>query len=251
MISRAAIGKRIKELRNQNGYSQAYVAQQLFISQAAYSLIESGQNGIVTEHIIKLSKIYKVTTDFILTGNTHLVSVTPENGFVPFIKAEAHAGFLKYYNRESPSFDCDWYRIPGFPPEGDQKLFEVEGKSMLPTILPGEVIICQKQPQIRNVLDGSVVLVITNNEILIKRLYFEKGSDYLLLESDNSQLREGQHRLKFQDVNELMLIKGKITSLLGPQNDRSSHEKINALEKASELLKNELNVMKEKLHSIQ
>src|SRR5690554_248833 len=95
MNHRFAIGKRLKELRKKNKFSQSFVAQNLFISQAAYSLIENSQNGIVADHVIGLSKLYEVTTDFILKGDRMLVRVSPSEGFVPYIKAKAHAGYIK------------------------------------------------------------------------------------------------------------------------------------------------------------
>jgi transcriptional regulator with XRE-family HTH domain len=63
MHQRLGIGNRLKELRKKNKFSQQFVAENLFISQAAYSLIENSQNGIVSEHVVGLSNLYEVTTD--------------------------------------------------------------------------------------------------------------------------------------------------------------------------------------------
>ncbi|WP_432264646.1 helix-turn-helix domain-containing protein [Autumnicola musiva] len=62
------IAQRIKKLRCQSRYSQQYVADKLFIGQAAYSLLENGQNCIALDHIIRLSRIYRKTTDFLILG---------------------------------------------------------------------------------------------------------------------------------------------------------------------------------------
>ncbi len=69
MNKRVEIGKRLKELRKSKKFSQQFVAENLYISQAAYSLIENSQNGIIVEHIISLSNLYEVTTDYILKGD--------------------------------------------------------------------------------------------------------------------------------------------------------------------------------------
>ncbi|WP_300436854.1 helix-turn-helix transcriptional regulator [Christiangramia sp.] len=69
-ISTSPIAKRIRKLRQSKNWTQKNVAEKLFISQAAYSLIEGGQNGISVNHVIRLSKIYHTTTDFILIGKT-------------------------------------------------------------------------------------------------------------------------------------------------------------------------------------
>jgi transcriptional regulator with XRE-family HTH domain len=249
---RVAIGKRIKELRKRNKYSQSFIAQKLFISQAAYSLIENSQNGVVAEHIIKLSSIYDVTTDYLLTGNKLVVKMSPSNGFVPLIKADAHAGFIKNFQKDKTLEEYDWYRIPGMEGDGSEKMFEVEGRSMMPTLLPGDIIVCQTQPEISKALDGSVVLVITNESIFVKRLK-SIDPDFVLLENDN---REGDYekeavKIRKADIHELMMIRGKITHALAPQVQNPSSGKIDALEEAIELLKQELERMNTQLKTLQ
>lgn len=73
------------------------------------------------------------------------------NGFIPLIRAHAHASFIENFYEENSYEISDWYRIPGFNPSIDQKLFEVAGESMAPTILAGDVLICQDQPKIDNI----------------------------------------------------------------------------------------------------
>lgn len=249
---RVAIGKRIKELRKRNKYSQSFIAQKLFISQAAYSLIENSQNGVVADHIIKLSEIYDVTTDYLLTGNKFIVRMSSSNGFVPFIKADAQASFVKNLHKDSQLEAYEWYRMPGLQGDGTEKMFEVEGRSMVPTLLPGDIIICQTQPEISKALDGSVVLVITNESIFVKRLRSING-DFLLLEDDNKEGQEGPTEMKIRkaDIHELMMIRGKISNVLAPQHQIPANSKIAALEEAIELLKQELERMNGQLEAIQ
>lgn len=63
-----SIAKRIRKLRRSKGWTQKQIAEKLFISQAAYSLIESGQNHVGVEHEIRLSEMYDIPTDYILMG---------------------------------------------------------------------------------------------------------------------------------------------------------------------------------------
>lgn len=251
MKNRTEIGRRIKELRKKHNFSQSYIAEKLFISQAAYSLIENSQNGIVVDHIIKLSKIYDVTTDYLLIGDTLLVKMSPDNGFLPLIRVDAQAGFLKNFQKEEARQDLEWYKIPGFKGSGNQKLFEVEGKSMLPTVLPGDIVVCQTQG-LNDALEGSVVVVVTKENIFIKRLFYDvRKPGSLLLKSDNPQNGEESHEIRKADINELMLIQGKITSVLTPQHEEIvSNSKIKALEDAVELLKEELKRVNEQLEGI-
>lgn len=244
----AAIGRRIKKLRKKRKFSQSDVAKKLHISQAAYSLIENSQNGIAIGHIINLSKLYKVTTDYILKGDKLLVEISPNNGFIPLVKDMAHAGFIKNFKEDHSYEEYEWYRIPGFNPSLDQSLFEVEGESMSPTLLPRDIVICQNQ-KIENVIDGSVVLIITKNKITIKRLRLDGNLDYLLVESDNPQ-DEGVQKVKKVDIKQLMVVLGKISSSLVPHHQIVSTGKIKGLEESVDHLKKELYSINKKLNNM-
>lgn len=244
------IATRIKDLRKKKNFSQSYVAENLFITQAAYSLIENSQNGIVAEHIIKLSKLYDVTTDFILKGDNRLIRMSPSAGFVPFIRKEAHAGFVDNLNEEDFLNDMEWFKIPGINPVEEQKLFEVEGESMSPTLLQGDVIICQKQNQLDRILDGTVMLIITSDSIVVKRLRLDSNSDYFLLENDNPN-NEEEVKLKKSEIRQALIVRGKISSVLIPHHQIASKGKIQAMEEAIEFLKKELYVITKKLNSLQ
>ncbi|MBQ3531059.1 MAG: helix-turn-helix transcriptional regulator [Oscillospiraceae bacterium] len=58
--------KRIRDLREDKDFSQKQLAEMLNISQSTYSRYESGFLDIPSEILISLSKIYGVTTDYIL-----------------------------------------------------------------------------------------------------------------------------------------------------------------------------------------
>ena len=58
--------RRIRDLREDNDLTQKVVAQSLNCSQQVYSNYELGQRDIPTDILIKLSKLYDVSTDYIL-----------------------------------------------------------------------------------------------------------------------------------------------------------------------------------------
>ncbi|MEP6260825.1 MAG: LexA family transcriptional regulator [Gillisia sp.] len=250
MQKRLAIGARLKELRKQNKFSQQFVAENLFISQAAYSLIENSQNGIVAEHIVNLSKLYEVTTDFILKGDNMLIRISPTQGFIPYVQQKAHAGYVQNSVEEIASqHESEWYRIPGYNPAVDHMLFEIEGKSMLPTVLPGDIVICQKQKNWDNILDGSLVIVWTTNSLLIKRIRSGDDKDYLKFENDNLDDAE---IITFprNDIKEILMVRGKISNVLVPTLQMSSDGKIKSMEESIEFLKKELYLITKKLNSL-
>ena len=60
------IGERIKELRKQHGLSQEEVAKYLEIQRSTISLYESGDTTPPAMTIVKLARLFNVTTDYIL-----------------------------------------------------------------------------------------------------------------------------------------------------------------------------------------
>ena len=58
--------QRVRDLREDNDYTQNDLAKFLNCSQQAYSKYELGQRDIPTEILIALAKFYDTTTDYIL-----------------------------------------------------------------------------------------------------------------------------------------------------------------------------------------
>ena len=248
VASRTAIGDRIRKLRQENQFSQVFVAQDLFISQAAYSLIENSQNGIVAEHVIRLSELYGVTTDYILKGNTMLLEINPENGFLPFIKIEAQASFVKNLDNPSQLKAQDYFRVPGINSSSENhKLFEVEGDSMVPTIFPKDVVVCQVQENIDNLLNGTLILLITKESVLVKRFdEFDKKGD-IIISDDNPEKQQQVLTIPREDIKQIMVVCGKTTTALVPHHHVMSQGKMRMMEESIEFLKKELQKLNEKL----
>lgn len=57
---------RIKDLREDNDYTQTQVAEKIGITQRKYSYIETGVQPLTDEILIKLSRLYNVSIDYIL-----------------------------------------------------------------------------------------------------------------------------------------------------------------------------------------
>lgn len=67
----AMLLKRIRDLREDKDLYQKDLAKLLNISQAQYSRIETGENEITLDSLIKLAKFYNVSTDYILELTKH------------------------------------------------------------------------------------------------------------------------------------------------------------------------------------
>lgn len=72
------LAERLQELRKKAGYSQEQVADLLGISRQAISKWESGQGKPELDNIVKLTEIYNVSADYIISGREHTTTVTPQ-----------------------------------------------------------------------------------------------------------------------------------------------------------------------------
>lgn len=62
------IGKRIQILRKKANYTQEQVAEMMNVSVQMISNVERGNKAIKIENLLKLSEIFNISTDYILTG---------------------------------------------------------------------------------------------------------------------------------------------------------------------------------------
>ncbi|MFU2222266.1 helix-turn-helix domain-containing protein [Streptococcus pluranimalium] len=58
--------RRIRDLREDYDFTQEYLAKYLSCSQSTYSRIETGKRQVSIDYLIQLSKLYQVSTDYIL-----------------------------------------------------------------------------------------------------------------------------------------------------------------------------------------
>lgn len=66
-IDRVALGARLKDIREYEGFSQEEIATYLTLPRSAISLIETGARGLDILELKKLAKLYKCSIDY-LTG---------------------------------------------------------------------------------------------------------------------------------------------------------------------------------------
>lgn len=57
---------RVRELREDNDYTQQYVADKIGITQRKYSYIETGTQQLTAEVLVSLSTLYNVSVDYLL-----------------------------------------------------------------------------------------------------------------------------------------------------------------------------------------
>lgn len=61
-------GKRIRQLRIRNGFTQEQVAIALNIDRSFYSRIEAGKSSCSVDLFVQLSELFKVSLDYMILG---------------------------------------------------------------------------------------------------------------------------------------------------------------------------------------
>jgi transcriptional regulator with XRE-family HTH domain len=64
------VGPRIREHRKKNGLTIERLSEMLDVSTSFVGLVEKGDCGMSVENILALADIFKITVDYLLTGNS-------------------------------------------------------------------------------------------------------------------------------------------------------------------------------------
>lgn len=185
------IGEMIKDFRERTGMSQRELAAKCGLSNATISMYE--KNGINPKTgkpykiefmtYLRLANIMGMDIDkmFEILGEDALVSATPSNvksirsmntHQIPLIGSVA-AG--------QPMLAQETYGVVVDAPVKADYALEVEGESMKPTYLPGDVLYIRRQDDVD--YPGQVAVVLLDDSATVKHVY--KQMDGLLLISDN------------------------------------------------------------------
>jgi len=70
MEANLVIGEQIRNTREKNGYTQAALAKKLGISRSAVNAWELGVSVPSAQYLVELSKLFNVSTDYLLGLNT-------------------------------------------------------------------------------------------------------------------------------------------------------------------------------------
>ena len=79
------IGKRIKGLRVEKGLTQEKLGKQLGLDRTTIGKIERGIISLTSKVLIELKRIFKVTTDWILTGEESFKQIEVDDDLMEMI----------------------------------------------------------------------------------------------------------------------------------------------------------------------
>ena len=194
------IGKRIKKIRKDSGYSQREFAEILGLKDpVTISRWENGYRKPEYNILGKLVEIFNVNLHWLLTGkgeesflsnpNMNLDNNLEEYGFIPIfeISASAGGGYINNENEISDYmlFKKEWLVSKISSDLSSLVIITVEGDSMEPTLQAGDLIMVDKT---YSYVEKEGIYVILYDELLmVKRaqLIIESGMEKIKLISDN------------------------------------------------------------------
>lgn len=230
------LNARIKQIRKGLQKSQATFAEELNITQGNLSLIESGKTILNLETLRKLKSLYGFSYSWIIEGMEDLHG---GDDLIPMVDKSAMAGYPANHSKIDYIKSLSIYRVPGFK-EGNYRIFEIEGESMLPTFLPHDHVISVKIDKLDKMVDGALCVIVLKDAVLIKRLY-KSGKNKLTLESDNLNYKSIE--VSIMEVKEVWGVQAKLTQSL-EGGTQASGQKL-------EEIKNKLDKMQKQLDAFQ
>lgn len=168
---------RIKDLRRVNNIKQADLAAAISVSTAALSGYETEKFQADISTYKKIAEYFGVTLDYLLGNDTVSAHGTriPVLGAVPAgIPLEAVEDII------------DWEEIPTTMCSGGREYFalQVDGDSMWPDYLPGDVVIIRKSPTCNS---GDVCVVYVNGyDATLKQVKFHDDGSLTIVPKNQS-----------------------------------------------------------------
>ena len=172
---------RVKELRKKSGYSQQKLAKILNVHQTAISQWETERTSPDIDIASKMAAVFGVSLDYLL-GREEQDFMTVDNIFpmktkkvpllgdiacgVPIWAEEQRGEFVSV----SDDIDADF-------------CLRAKGDSMTGArIYDGDIVFIRRQPTVDN---GEIAAVIIDNEATLKRVYFYRDKNKLVLSPEN------------------------------------------------------------------
>ena len=212
--------EKLKELRKQKGLSQVEAAESLGITQSTYSKYESGQRQPDNEMLKKLSELFNISIDDLLSNSNteitikHIETVpelVPEAEVLIPVVGSLRCGFdtagMPYdFTDKKPvpkSYILKWGKSIVFN--------EAVGNSMMPTIRPRDLMVCVPGDSWE---DGDIVIIDVNDTDTVKRIYRANDGGIDLV-PDNEKYKEMHYTPRDLEDYQIHVL-GRVVKIIGP-----------------------------------
>ncbi len=203
------VNENVKELRKRHGSTQQEFADLLEIKRANVGAYEEGRAKPSYELLIKLSDLFDINLDTLITKDIsklseeqlklhgrfdatgkklRVLSITvdqEDNENIEFVPVKASAGYLDGYSDPEFIQDLPRFNIPILP-TGTYRAFEIKGDSMLP-LQPGSIVIGEYVENWEDLKDGHAYIILSKDDgVVYKRVFNHNEKDATIIcQSDN------------------------------------------------------------------
>jgi transcriptional regulator with XRE-family HTH domain len=258
ILSKKNIGQRIKALRIENNYSQAFIASLLNISRSNYSQIELGNQFPTYEALSLIASYYSKTYDWLLHGPDFLAAhsqVLKKQGFSKeLMRATLTASkriltvndSLNYVHRlhdvtylnSLPIFDIPDSLIKE---NCTCRGFTIDNSESLKHLYPGDILIGRQLTNFSQIASSNnIYIVVTLTGVLfcrIDNIIVEK--ELLVCQNDES---DKYFNPAVADIQEIWLAIGKYSAIIQPV--------INTLENMVLTIGESINLLEREVHKL-
>lgn len=247
-------GKNIKKIRGVKGLSQQAFAELFDLKRATLGAYEEGRSEPKIDTIIKIANYFSISIDQLLTSELTVndllrfkgdLTLETDKVFkeilakVPCVTEDLASDYIELYDKENFISDLPYLRLP-INSEKKFRAYTVTNLEMTnhdKGLYPKDVVVGEFVPNnvIKKLNAGVVVLVLVNDELVLRRLYME--NDELVLRADHKNIEDKRYDIK--DIKELWRIRYVFFKRLPEFNDLLE-EKLLFLEQEFIKLKNRL-----------
>jgi|GEM_PF-1646598 len=206
--------KKEGDLARENDYATSVISE-----------IKAGRMAPPEKLLNFLNEKYQVSPDYIYYGNGNIYIVEAKNYIeqrrdnklidepflVPFIDVPAQAGYVKAYDQVDYIKTLKRYPIlPDVDPTGAVwRYFQVEGESMEPEFMKGDVILASQvnKEDWNDFKQYYTYVVVTDTQLWIKDVYRESDKQWILL-SQNEEFKP--ETIKVEEVKQLWVMRRHI-----------------------------------------
>lgn len=196
--------------------SQSEMAKHLGVSLKSYQVYERGEKQprqVKTESILGILKYFEVNK----LGESIVNEPKAEylrTKTVPVFDIRAEGSNVSSFDDDLSELPKSFVQVPGF--EDCTFAVYVWNHSMYPTYENGCMVIVKQIINLSAIQFGSVYLIITDEQRVVKRLYEDDDFNFIVLASDNPEARKDgkpkypSYRVKKEHIKKLYLVKGTI-----------------------------------------
>lgn len=202
--------ERIKSVMQEENVRGNAFAEELDFNDSSLSKILRGVRPVPTSLLESISRVYNINYDWLLKGEGTMKEEQPareDTMSLPLIPVDAMAGALTGSMDMIMEYDCERYIVPIF--KGANFLIRVQGDSMTPRYLSGDIVAC-KRVEMDNLWFqwGKTYVLDTRQGALLKRIEPAEKDGFIQLCSDNTKYKPFD--LPIEEINGVALVVGTI-----------------------------------------